>query len=57
MYTELLRIHMISVSQLTFGVVLIELILNLHPSIAVPVDQLEGVDWVEEMSWRVVSCQ
>ena len=42
--------YMISVSQLTFGIVLIELIMNLHPAIAVPVDQLEGIDWVEEMS-------
>ena len=56
MYTEL-RIYRISFSQLTFGVVLIELIMNLHPTIAVPIDQLKGIDGVEEMSWRVVSCQ
>lgn len=34
---------------LTFSIVLVQFIVYLHPSIAVSVDQLEGIDRVGEM--------
>ena len=42
---------------LTSSIVLIEMLMKFHPSVAVSVDELESIDWVEEMCCRIITSQ
>ena len=40
---------------LTLGIVLVEVVVQRHPSIEVAVDQLEGIDWIKEVRGGIIT--